>query len=244
MKKSESIKNLAAALSKFQSEVKNPTNSAKNPFLDSKYAPLNEILNDVRPILAKHGLSIIQSTGSDGENITITTVLLHSSGEWIETEPLILQSDKQKGRSTAQAAGSAITYGRRYSLSAVLGISSEDDTDGNSSDKDKNTDSKNNKSSSNRQNGKNDKNNDNNRKAFFAKLKEWTESNGLDAAKVKEKAREALRESYKIDSCSKLTPADWKKIVQNFDRFTRTLEEKYDLAIELPDDSEVLQNAK
>lgn len=127
MNKSESIQNLAAALAKFQEEIKNPANSADNPFFKSKYAPLNDVLNLVRPILTKHGLSVLQSPSGDGQNIIVTTLLLHSSGEWIETEPLVLKADKP----TAQGAGSAITYARRYAISAVLGISSEDDDDGN-----------------------------------------------------------------------------------------------------------------
>ena len=127
MNKSESIKNLAVALGKFQGEVKNAVNSADNPFFKSKYAPLNEILNDVRPLLAKNGLSVIQMPGGDGSVVTMTTTLLHESGEWIESPELTLKADK----ATAQGAGSAITYARRYSLSAVLGITSEDDDDGN-----------------------------------------------------------------------------------------------------------------
>ena len=128
MNKSESIKNLAKALSDFQAEIENPKNTANNPFFHSKYAPLQEILNLVRPKLARHGLAILQSPSGDGKNITINTILMHESGEWIEGEPLVLQADKP----TAQSAGSAITYGRRYAISAVLGISSEDDDDGNS----------------------------------------------------------------------------------------------------------------
>lgn len=127
MNKSESIKELATALSKFQGEVENAKNTANNPFFKSKYAPLSDILNLVRPLLAKNGLSIIQSPSGDGTNIIIVTTLLHNSGEFIEFEPLVLKADK----ATAQGAGSAITYGRRYAISAVLGISSEDDDDGN-----------------------------------------------------------------------------------------------------------------
>lgn len=127
MNKSESIKNIAIALSKFQAEVKNPANTANNPFFKSKYAPLSDILNDVRPILAKNGLSVIQTPGGDGVNVIVTTLLVHESGEWIESDPLVLKADK----ATAQGAGSAITYARRYALSALLGISSEDDDDGN-----------------------------------------------------------------------------------------------------------------
>ena len=133
MNKSDSIKNLSIALSKFQSEVKNPPNTANNPFFKSKYAPLSDVLNITRPILSKYGLSIVQAPSTNGENIVITTLLLHESGEWLEPEPLSLKMDKV----TAQGAGSAITYARRYALSAILGISSEDDGDGNQSNTDK-----------------------------------------------------------------------------------------------------------
>jgi hypothetical protein len=127
MQTSENIASIAKALSEFQGEVKNPANTADNPFFKSKYAPLSDILNLVRPTLAKHGLSVIQAPSGDGDKIIITTRLMHSSGEWIEACPLSLKADK----ATAQGAGSAITYGRRYSLAAILGISSEDDDDGN-----------------------------------------------------------------------------------------------------------------
>jgi hypothetical protein len=125
--KSESISNLAQALCLFQGEVTNPKNTASNPFFKSEYAPLSEIINTTKSLLAKHGLSVLQSPSGDGEHIIVTTLLMHSSGEWIEGEPLVLKADKI----TAQGAGSAITYGRRYGLSAILGIASEDDDDGN-----------------------------------------------------------------------------------------------------------------
>ena len=130
MNKSETITELAKALSKFQGEVKNPSNTATNPFFKSKYAPLETVLNTIRPTLSENGLSIIQAPSGDGDNIIITTTLLHQSGEWMEFPPLILKADK----ATAQGAGSAITYGRRYALSAILGISSEDDDDGNNAE--------------------------------------------------------------------------------------------------------------
>lgn len=127
MRTSESIKNIALAMAKFQAEVKNPANTADNPFYHSKYAPLNDVLNLVRPLLTKQGLSVLQSPSGDGERISVTTLILHESGEWIESDSLTLKADK----ATAQGAGSAITYARRYALSAMLGISSEDDDDGN-----------------------------------------------------------------------------------------------------------------
>ncbi|WP_085113201.1 ERF family protein [Thermoanaerobacterium sp. PSU-2] len=131
MNKSESIKEIATALAKFQGEVKNPANTATNPFLKNKYAPLNEILNVVRPILSKNGLSVIQDAKVENGQVIITTCIFHTSGEWIESSPLMITPEKM----TAQGIGSIITYGRRYALSALLGISSEDDDDGNSQEK-------------------------------------------------------------------------------------------------------------
>lgn len=130
MNKSESITNIAVAMAKFQAEVTQPKKTATNPHFRSKYATLDEIINTVKPVLAKHGLSYMQSCGGDGERITITTLLMHESGEWIESEPLVLKADKI----SPQGAGSAITYGRRYMLSAVLGVASEEDDDGNAAE--------------------------------------------------------------------------------------------------------------
>jgi hypothetical protein len=134
MKMSENIKELAAALSKFQGEVTNPKNSAKNPQFNSKYAPLQDILALARPLLAKQGLSLIQGTTGDLENVTISTMLIHESGQYIETEPFILKGEQTlKGGGkvlNVQGAGSMITYIRRYQVSAILGLSSEDDDDG------------------------------------------------------------------------------------------------------------------
>lgn len=182
MNKSESIKNIAKALAAFQNEVKNPANTAENPYFKSKYAPLNEILNDVRPLLAKHGLSVIQSTGGDGNNIVITTLIMHESGEWIESEPLVLESDTKKGISKVQAAGSAITYGRRYALSAMLGISSEDDTDGNENE------ARSIKQQSSKQ--QNEKNNKATRDEKINKIYELGNLIGYDKKSIDEKVKE------------------------------------------------------
>jgi hypothetical protein len=125
--KSDSITKLSAALNKFQTEVENPKNTADNPFYKSRYTPLQDVLKIVRPILSKHGLTIMQSPSGDGQSVSVTTIILHESGEYIEFDPLVLKAEKM----TPQGAGIAITYGRRYSLSAVLGIASEEDDDGN-----------------------------------------------------------------------------------------------------------------
>lgn len=127
MQHSESIAKLAAALMVFQSEVKDPARDGENPHFRSKYVQIDGLLAAVRPILAQHGLSVVQSTGGDGQNVTITTMILHTSGEWLKTDALTLRAQQ----ATPQGAGSAITYGRRYSLSAALGVAWDDDDDGN-----------------------------------------------------------------------------------------------------------------
>lgn len=126
MNKSDSIIKLTAALAKFQSEVKNPPNSANNPFFKSKYAPLDVVINTAKELLGKHGLSYIQMPGGDGDKVTCVTILM-CEGEWVESDILILKADKV----TAQGTGSAITYARRYQLSAMLGLAGEEDDDGN-----------------------------------------------------------------------------------------------------------------
>jgi hypothetical protein len=134
MNKSDSITKLAAALAKFQIDVENPKNIACNPQYNSKYAPLDEVISTVRPILGKYGLSFTQSTGTIENRIALKTMLIHESGEWLESEALILSAyqynEYGQKELSAQGAGSAITYARRYSLSAMLGIASENDNDG------------------------------------------------------------------------------------------------------------------
>ena len=128
MEKSESIKNLTAALAKAQSVLSNAKNTADNPFYKSKYAPLGDVLDLIRPVLAKNDLSIVQYPSSaDGKEISIHTLLIHASGEYIDFDPLTLTAEKI----TPQGAGAAITYGRRYTVSGILNIASEDDDDGN-----------------------------------------------------------------------------------------------------------------
>lgn len=128
MNKSEQINELAKALADFQSEVKDPSKDKENPYFKSKYVALDGVLQTVRPVLAKHGLSVMQLPTSDETAVTVTTLLMHSSGQFIESEPFKVLLTKKD----AQAAGSALTYARRYSLSSVLGIAWDDDDDGDS----------------------------------------------------------------------------------------------------------------
>ena len=130
MNKSETIKELALALSKAQAEMPSAELNAYNPFFKSNYADLGSIIKAAKPVLAKHGLSLSQLPTSDNGSIGVTTVLMHSSGEWIEST-MTLPVGEEKGKSSAQIAGSIISYLRRYSIASVLGMYADEDTDGN-----------------------------------------------------------------------------------------------------------------
>ena len=77
--------------------------------------------------MTKNGISIIQEPKTENNTVKITTILIHKSGEWVEFEPIEMKA----ASALAQEIGSAITYGRRYNISSVLGLGSEDDDDGN-----------------------------------------------------------------------------------------------------------------
>ena len=108
-------------------EVTHPKNSKTNPHFKNKYAPLDEVINTTKPILSKYNLAIIQFPTTNGNIVNIQSMLVHKDGGYIAFEKLGLPAD----RVSAQGVGSAITYGRRYSWSAIAGVSSEDDDDGN-----------------------------------------------------------------------------------------------------------------
>lgn len=117
---------LAVALAKAQSEMKNATLNKTNPHFRSKYADLAGIRDAVTPALAKNGIAVTQCIEIYGEMTVVATKLMHSSGEMIESRfPIMADVSKP------QAIGSAITYARRYSLSAICGISADEDDDGN-----------------------------------------------------------------------------------------------------------------
>jgi len=126
MRTSDSIKEIATAMSAFQSDVKDTFKSSKG--YGYNYAPLDEVLKQARPLMSQHGLSHIQSQTFEAGVMTVHTRIMHSSGEWIETTA---QSPfaQMKGMNDYQSAGSGITYLRRYGLSAALGIASDEDQD-------------------------------------------------------------------------------------------------------------------
>jgi hypothetical protein len=141
MNKSETMKELALALSKAQADMPPAELNATNPFLKNKYADLGSIIKAAKPVLAKYGLSVSQLPTSNEDKIGVTTILMHSSGEWIEST-MMLPIGEAKGVSTAQAAGAIISYLRRYSLASALGMYADQDIDGNGAESVKQTKSK------------------------------------------------------------------------------------------------------
>ncbi|MGM1447501.1 ERF family protein [Bacillus cereus group sp. BceL305] len=127
MNRSETIAKLAKSLVLFNSEVNKIAKDADNPFFKNNYATLDTIIDEIRPILSKHGLSIMQIPSGDGQNVTLKTLLLHESGEWLESDELTMKPVKND----PQAVGSCITYARRYSLAAFLSLNTGEDDDGN-----------------------------------------------------------------------------------------------------------------
>ena len=127
--RSEDINELALSLSMAQGEFRAARMDAINPFLKNHYADLGSIIEAAKLSLAKNGLAVSQPASTDGSSVTVTTILMHCSGQWISSDMTLPLGD-EKGRNLAQAAGSIITYLRRYSLSAMVGIYADEDTDG------------------------------------------------------------------------------------------------------------------
>ena len=146
---SESIVNLAKALVDTQRELKQPFKDKNNPAFKSQYVPLESVTESITKTATKYGLAFSQFATTDSEqNVSITTVVFHESGEFIQYPALTLKPSKQRvvidteyvngkrvniysNEITPQSIGSCITYGKRYSLSAIFGITSDKDDDGN-----------------------------------------------------------------------------------------------------------------
>lgn len=126
MKTSDQINELCSALSKAQGEMTGAKKASANPFFKSQYADLASVMEAIAKPFSSHGLSYVQSASTVDGWISVTTRILHESGQWIESDPLILPPVK----ADPQAFGSAVSYAKRYSLQAFAGVPSVDD-DGN-----------------------------------------------------------------------------------------------------------------
>lgn len=129
---SDDIKQLAEALNKAQAKLRAAAKDGENPHFRSSYASLQSVWNAAREALTPHGLSVAQTFEKceTGDVMHIVTTLMHTSGQWIRGTLSIHPS-----KADPQGIGSAITYGRRYALSAILGIVADDDDDGNEASK-------------------------------------------------------------------------------------------------------------
>jgi ERF superfamily. len=134
VKTSETLNELAAALAAAQGEMSNAAFNADNPAFKSgtsgtgyiRYANLAAIRDATIPHLSKHGLALLQTTDVNTTEMLLTTRLLHSSGQWVESIYPIPVSDRP------HVMGSALTYAKRYSWAAICGVASDkDDDDGN-----------------------------------------------------------------------------------------------------------------
>jgi hypothetical protein len=125
MRTSDSLTKIAPALTKALGEIHNATKDSKNPHFKSSYASLVAVIDATKDTLAAHGLTVIQAPGWVDSRVTVTSRILHSSGEWIEST-----AEAPVPKADPQGVGSAVTYLRRYSLAALCGITQEDD-DGN-----------------------------------------------------------------------------------------------------------------
>lgn len=125
MMQSNEINELVSALAKAQSEISPAIKDSLNPHFKSKYADLSSVWEACRGPLSKNGLAVIQTTEMIADKLTVVTTLAHSSGQWMKSHLPVLSLTN-----TPQALGSALTYMRRYSLSAITGVAPGDDDDG------------------------------------------------------------------------------------------------------------------
>lgn len=126
MNHSESISNISAAMAKAFAKIENAEKNKNNPHFKSKFADLGSVIDAVKPALIENGLWFSQVSYDLENHAAIETVIYHSSGEFISCGLISVPVSK----ADAQGYGSALTYARRYSLSAAFGVAPEDD-DGN-----------------------------------------------------------------------------------------------------------------
>ena len=125
--KSANIDKIAGALAKAQSGMTMIECNSSNPFFNSKYASLSAVLEVALPKLNENGIALVQGNRWDNvdNGFYITSMLVHSSGEWIKSDIRMPVTKKD-----AHGIGTATTYGRRYLLSSMVGVAQADD-DGN-----------------------------------------------------------------------------------------------------------------
>jgi hypothetical protein len=125
MQQSQTIGSLVGSLAKAQEEIKNPPLDSVNPHFKNRYASLGAHLDAVRIPFAKQGLVLTQLVESEDNRVSVTTMIAHSSGEWISS----MVSMPLPDRATAQNLGAIVTYLRRYAIGSIALLTGEEDTD-------------------------------------------------------------------------------------------------------------------
>ncbi|MGX7375255.1 ERF family protein [Enterococcus asini] len=179
MKTSEQTAEIFKAFSEFRKVLKQPLKDANNPFFKSKYVPLENVVEVIDEAIEGTGLSYSQEATSEGNYISVATHVFHESGQFISFDPLSLPATK----ADAQGFGSAVTYAKRYALSAVFGITSDQDDDGNATS------------------GNNAPKNANEEQISVAKMKmkELAEANGMDANETAKMVLDYLKIKVPLD---------------------------------------------
>lgn len=214
MEKSESIKEICIAFNKMQSVLEQPLKDKNNPFFNSKYVPLENVVDSIVKASKDNGLSFSQFAETDENgNICVSTLVMHNSGEWIQYPKLRMKPEKN----TPQSLGSAITYAKRYALSAIFGITSDEDSDGNSESKQ----------------NKNTKQKQNNRpvqKITIVQAQELADEI-QEIANITQADYDAIQkmvlEAFKIDTLSDIHAIDFKQAVQYVENLKRKAFDKY-----------------
>lgn len=119
---SEQINEIAAALSKAQAAMSGAVKGSANPFFKSSYADLGAVCGAIKEAFADNNLSYTQLPSSVNGRVSVTTMLMHSSGQWIKS-----RLEMRPAKDDPQAFGSVITYARRYALAAIAGVPQVDD---------------------------------------------------------------------------------------------------------------------
>lgn len=130
MDRSESIKEITAAIAKVQGELKPIAKDKDNPIAHSKYANLDSINQELLPLTSKNGLAVMQYPVTKDNKIGCGTIVTHTSGEYLHFEPYLITVAENKRMSVAQEGGATITYAKRYQISAIFGIVTDEDQDG------------------------------------------------------------------------------------------------------------------
>lgn len=203
MNRSESISKLAVSLVKFNSEVSKIAKDAKNPFFKSNYVTLDRLIEATRPILQENGLVVMQSPLSkeDG-SIGVQTLLIHESGEFIESEPIFMKPAKAND---PQQAGSIISYMRRYSYQSILNLNTGEDDDANKSTGEENIKAK-----------LNDKSYSNNKELSEEQVKELYLV-GYKAGYTYKKVDEAIKNNYG-KTVKDITIEEYKNAIDGFQK--------------------------